>query len=136
MMSDKFDSGECEFMKLFHNMKLSAKILSGFLIVLILLGFVGVSGWNSLNRLNDAYNKLYENNVKDFIYISNVLEGFERQRINSRNILLSRNPSEMTSYLQKVDEIDNFYKSSLQEFGSIIKEKDVQTEYQKLNSLS
>lgn len=106
-------------MKLFNNMKISVKILSSFIVVLLLLSIVGIIRINSINKINYTYTEMYENNVKAFIYISNVLEGFERQRINSRNILLSRNKDEMNRYIQEISEIDQFYKSNLQLFEKL-----------------
>ncbi|WP_041722478.1 MCP four helix bundle domain-containing protein [Caldicellulosiruptor saccharolyticus] len=122
-------------MKLFNNMKISVKILSSFIVVLLLLSIVGIIGINSINKINYTYTEMYENNVKAFIYISNVLEGFERQRINSRNILLSRNKDEMNRYIQEISEIDQFYKSNLQLFEKTIKENDISNEYNKLKVL-
>jgi len=127
--------GDRWFMKFFNNFKISAKILAGFGIVLILILFMGIIAVTNINRINNAYTKVYQTNVKAFITIGNVLEGFERQRINYRNILLARNATEMNSYLQKTDEINNFYKTNLEEFSRLINEEDIKQEYQKLISL-
>lgn len=121
-------------MKFFRDMKISLKILAGFFIILILISIMGIVGVNSLNKIYSSYKAMYENNVKAFIYISSVLDGFERQRINYRNVLLSRNESEMQSYIQKTSELSSEYKSGLQEFSKVIKEKDIIEEYQKLIS--
>lgn len=122
-------------MKLFKNLKISVKILAGFGIVLILILFMGTIAVTNINRINNDYTEVYQSNVKAFIAIGNVLEGFERQRINYRNILLARNSAEMNSYLQKVDEINDFYKTNLEDFSKLINEEDIRQEYQKLNSL-
>ncbi|WP_232841399.1 MCP four helix bundle domain-containing protein [Caldicellulosiruptor acetigenus] len=76
-------------MKFLKNLKISSKILAGFGIVLILILFMGTIAVTNINRINNAYTKVYQTNVKSFIAIGNVLEGFERQRINYRNILLA-----------------------------------------------
>ncbi|WP_271628546.1 methyl-accepting chemotaxis protein [Caldicellulosiruptor sp. DIB 104C] len=119
-------------MKFFRDMKISLKILAGFFVILVLISIMGAVAVNSLNKIHNSYMTMYENNVKAFVYISGVLEGFERQRVNYRNVLLSRNANELQSYLQKADEINNYYKSNLQEFSKIIKEKEIIDEYKKL----
>lgn len=122
-------------MRLFRNLKISTKILAGFGIVLILILLMGTIAVTNINRINNAYKEVYQANVKAFIAIGNVLGGFERQRTNYRSIVLARNSAEMNTYLQKINETRNFYKTNLEEFSRLKNEEDIKKEYQKLISL-
>lgn len=112
-------------MKFLKNLKIFFKILVGFGIVLILIFFMGIIVVININRINNVYIKVYQINVKVFIVIGNVFEGFERQCVNYRNILFVRNFVEMNLYFQKIDEINNFYKINFEEFLRLINEEDI-----------
>ncbi|ADQ05057.1 methyl-accepting chemotaxis sensory transducer [Caldicellulosiruptor owensensis OL] len=117
------------------NLKMSAKILSGFMVVLILIMIMGILSIVDLNKINNSYMNLYNTHVKSFELIGQVLDYFQRQRVNYRNVLLARNSAEMNSYIQKTDEIANNFKTALEEYSKLIEEEDTRKEYQNLSSL-
>ena len=117
------------------NLKISAKILSGFMVVLILIMIMGILSIVELNKINNSYMNLYNTHVKSFELFGQVLNYFQRQRVNYRNVLLARNSAEMNSYIQKTDEITNNFKTALEEYSKLIEEEYTRKEYQNLSSL-
>jgi len=122
---------------LIKNLKISAKILSGFFIVLVLILIMGIFSITNINKINNSYMNVYNKHIKSFMLIGEVLNYFQRQRVNYRNVLLARNSTEMNSYIQKTDEITNNFKTALEEYSKLIEEEDedIRKEYQNLSSL-
>jgi len=120
---------------LIKNLKISAKILSGFFIVLVLILIMGIFSITNINKVNNSYMNVYNKHIKSFMLIGEVLNYFQRQRVNYRNVLLARNTTEMNSYIQKTDEITNNFKTALEEYSKLIEEEDIRKEYQNLSSL-
>ena len=76
-------------MKWFTDLKLSAKLVSSFVIVALIAGVIGGIGSINMNRLNTMETKLYEINLKKVAYMGLWLENFNAVRAAIRDIYIS-----------------------------------------------
>jgi methyl-accepting chemotaxis protein len=56
-------------MNWFYNLKISAKLIIGFLLVAIIAGIVGIVGLVNINNISEADALLYEENTLGIEYI-------------------------------------------------------------------
>jgi methyl-accepting chemotaxis protein len=66
----------------YKDLKISSKLIIGFLIVAILAGVIGVIGIININRLGEADTKLYVNNTLGLNDIGNAQGWYQRIRFN------------------------------------------------------
>jgi len=71
-------------MQWFNNMKLKAKLMTGFIMVAIVAGSIGTVGVSKLHQIDDADTKLYEKITIPISDISDISTAFQRIRINIR----------------------------------------------------
>ncbi len=79
-------------MKGFYNMKISAKLLSGFIVVALIAGAVGGFGMLNLKSLNQSDTELYQYMTVPVSQISNVSIAFQKLRVHVRDLLLASTP--------------------------------------------
>ncbi len=76
------------------NLKVSSKLLSGFLVVALLAGIVGGVGIFALSNINNSSQNMYEVQTKPLPDISHAIEYAQRIRVQIRNVVLYLNDSE------------------------------------------
>ena len=84
------------------NMKVSAKLITGFLIVIILLTIVGAVGIFGMASLDSASAELYEKQTQPFPHIAWSLTYLQEIRVELRNAILR------TGFVPRVTEVINF----------------------------
>lgn len=101
-------------MKGFYNLKISAKLLIGFVIVALIAGAVGGYGMINISALDKNDKHLYESITAPLGEMIFVADAFQRARGNVRDILLSRTPEEFADYEKRIgdrlDEVDQHIK--------------------------
>jgi hypothetical protein len=55
----------------FRNLKVGAKISTGYLAVLVLLVLVGAIGWQSITTLTVEYDSLAQDNLQGAVHLAN-----------------------------------------------------------------
>ena len=66
------------------NMKVSKKLITGFLITAIMTGIVGVVGIFGFTTASKTSSDMYEFNTVPILYMANVIENMQRIRVNVR----------------------------------------------------
>ena len=89
-------------MNWFYNMKISAKLLTGFIIVAILAGVVGVIGIVNMKSLANADIRLYETGALNLGSVATLNANLHRMRSNFRDIIISDNPTEVKAAETKI----------------------------------
>lgn len=79
-------------MKQFGNLKIGAKLLSGFIMVALVAGAVGGFGIVSLKNLEKSDTELYQYMTVPISQISNVSISFQKLRVHVRDLLLASTP--------------------------------------------
>ncbi|WP_010251103.1 methyl-accepting chemotaxis protein [Acetivibrio cellulolyticus] len=103
-------------MKWFYNLKVSAKLLIGFLTVAVIAAVIGIVGVVNIKNIDNADTQLYEQNVRGLEYAGNADVYFQRIRVNSFKMIMYSDSEERTkfmdkisSYFEKVDEYAQKY---------------------------
>ena len=100
-------------MKWFYNMKVSTKILLGFLIVSFIAGIMGIQGISNINKINNLDTQLYENMTAPLGDVIDLSNSFNNIRGYLRDVLLKEDLSEIQAYNNKVKEASSKFDSSL-----------------------
>lgn len=82
-------------MNKFKNMKISKKLVTGFLIISIIATFIGVAGIWGLQVINNADTYLYEMQTAPLVDITTVIESVAEMRIQLRNAIINVNNKEV-----------------------------------------
>jgi len=92
-------------MKWFNDLKLSTKLISGFILVALLAGAVGLVGVVKILDLDDSDTALYEENALPLAHLAEILSRYQRVRVNILYALLyAGNAEGQKGYLAKIEE--------------------------------
>ncbi|GCD10090.1 HAMP domain-containing methyl-accepting chemotaxis protein [Clostridium tagluense] len=82
-------------MKWYMNMKISAKLLSGFIMVAIIAAAIGVVGIVSLKSIDKSDTQLYENQLVPTTQLADINKNFQMIRVDVRDIIIEKNAEKM-----------------------------------------
>lgn len=91
-------------MKGFNNLKISAKLLIGFVIVALIAGAVGGFGMINIKLLDDKDTYLYEQMTVPLGEMIIIAEAYQRARGNVKDILLTTDPVAIADYEGRIKE--------------------------------
>ena len=74
-------------MKWFYDMKLKAKLMTGFILVALVAAIIGGVGIQKLKQLDDADTKMYEKITMPLGDLADISTDFQRIRINVRETI-------------------------------------------------
>lgn len=100
-------------MKWFYNMKISAKLLAGFLIVALIAGVVGVVGYINLNNVNILDQDMYERQTSTLDDLAVIMQDYQNERVLSRDIILNKDYSTRQNYISQITDIDKEIDNSM-----------------------
>lgn len=76
-------------MKFFYNLKTSVKLISAFLLVSLILAFVGFYSLNNLNKMNGSVKSMYEYGLVPLQSVQSAQISYTRMRVLIRNIYMA-----------------------------------------------
>ena len=79
-------------MKWFMDMKISAKLITGFIMVAIIAATVGVVGIVNIRAMENSDRELYETITVPISELGDISTQFQRSRVNARDMILTSNP--------------------------------------------
>ena len=91
-------------MKGFMNMKIGAKLLTGFILVALIAGVMGIVAINNIRTLDAADTKLYESMTVPLYEMGEISTAFQRVRVNLRDMLISKDSSVHADMLQRIED--------------------------------
>ncbi|MES2071293.1 MAG: methyl-accepting chemotaxis protein [Pseudomonadota bacterium] len=122
-------------MKLFYDLKISAKLFTGFISLLLLTTFLGVFSIVQLARVNDTAFELGTNWMPSVNAAMGIKERISRLRTQEMQIALSDNEEDINKYLKRFQEYVGELKKYEADYAALITEPDEKTifaEYGKL----
>lgn len=102
-------------MKWFYNLKTAVKLISAFVLVSLILCFVGYSGINNLNKMDESIVDMYEDRLTPIVYLGEVNELFLQNRVNIRDI------NTMAKTQEDKDEYKDLIHDNIYEIEEIMK---------------
>ena len=115
-------------MKWFYNLKISVKLLIGFLLLAIIATVVGVVGYINIENINKADTLLYEENALGIAYSGNASTYYQRLKYNIAECILEKDDSLINSYVNAF----NSYISTIDEQLKLYEEGIISEEDRKL----
>ncbi|MEI7816276.1 MAG: MCP four helix bundle domain-containing protein [Desulfuromonadales bacterium] len=92
-------------MQWLNNMKLRAKLMTGFIMVAIVAGIIGWFGVSKIHMIDDADTRLYEKITLPLGDLGNVSTGFQRIRINLRDLVETNIAADKQSALDTIKKL-------------------------------
>ena len=112
-------------MKWFRNMKISAKLITAFLLIALIAGGVGVFGIISLTNVNTSSDNLFINYGNSQGYLGYVLGEFQKQRSLYRDAVLEKDMAAAAQVQEAIPETDENMLHNLELFkGTCITEDE------------
>lgn len=101
----------------FYNMKISAKLLLGYILVALIAGVIGVTGIINMRTIADADKAMYEQNTAPMEQIANVSEAYGKVRVAVRDMILDKNAANRDKYINTAKENIGIMKDELEKFS-------------------
>ncbi|MCY6484811.1 methyl-accepting chemotaxis protein [Clostridium aestuarii] len=120
-------------MKVFKNMKIRAKILTGFILIALIAGVIGVIGVKNIKSIDNVDTQMYVENTKPLEDISDIAIEYQRMRVTMRDVILAKSNEERDNNIEEIKNIDNHINEKLSEFSKKIKTEEGIKEYEKIN---
>ena len=89
-------------MKWFYNLKISTKLLGGFISVALIAAVVGGVGFIEIGKMDDNSTRLYERVTVPTSELADMSTAFQRVRLNLYQAVLSDNPQEKALCLETI----------------------------------
>src|SRR5690606_9984070 len=97
---------------------LGSKLISGFLMVAVIGGFVGWLGISSMSRINDMLNYMYDENLVPVTQLSDAnLQAVYHNR-SLYDFIIETDRSEMDSIARQLETFKERYGQLVSEYGS------------------
>ncbi|MFZ5353156.1 MAG: methyl-accepting chemotaxis protein [Bacillota bacterium] len=120
-------------MRLFNNLKISIKLLLGFLIVVIITGFIGYEGIVNLKHINDSYTELHEKDTMSLVYLNNIVIAYQRVRVNLLYTIINHN--EISTYEKSMENYDGVMAENMAKYKQLLSTAEEIENYNKLDNL-
>lgn len=107
-------------MNWFNNLKLSAKLLSGFALVTLITVVIGVVGIRSVNVVEAGSERMYDEVTVPMEQLSGISVAFQRTRVNLRDAVLAGTAAERREFqativglVSRVEELSGQYEETI-----------------------
>jgi len=89
-------------MKWFMDLKIAAKLITGFVIVAIVVAAVGVVGIQDIKKMDKSDTQLYENMTVPIAQMADLSTAFQRERVNIRDMIVATDPAVVKDNTDKI----------------------------------
>ncbi len=122
-------------MKLINNLKITFKITAGYVIMLIMIGYISFSAYRGLSQINSYLKDLYSNHLLGIDYLVEADRDLQQLLVAERSLIFSKNDPELkkgfiAAYNENMEQSEtrfNKYKA-LNKIGN---ENNIVAEYEK-----
>jgi len=107
-------------MNWYRNLKISVKLIVGFLIVAFLAGIIGIVGVFSLDDVSDNAQYLYEYATEPIRQVSSALSLYHENRVEIRNLLFLESEKDIKERIDEISERAGEIQAILSEYEKTI----------------
>lgn len=122
-------------MNWFLNLKVSAKLIGGFMIVALLAGFMGVFGLINIRSVDEKYSEMYKDYGIAVGDMGKVAMLFNDNRAVIRDMLLNKDANERQKYIKKIDDNRKIIEENLVEFEKSIISDEARREFENFKNV-
>lgn len=108
-------------MNFLYNLKIRVKLLSGFILVALIAGIIGITGSVSMKRINSKGIELYELNTVPLENISRAAISFQRIRVNLKQLLIDKDVKDKEKHCREIADLDKLLNENLDKYEKSIK---------------
>ncbi|MDF2523259.1 MAG: methyl-accepting chemotaxis protein [Clostridiales bacterium] len=119
-------------MKWFYNMKISAKLISGFVLVALIAGIVGVIGIMNITKINSNYSELYKDFGVALGDVGEISTYFLRTRVSLRDMVIDKGNTDKSKYVNNIKDNDKKINDNLGVFEKSLQTEEAEKEFVKL----
>ena len=119
-------------MKWFKDMKITRKIMTGFVLIAGISGAIGAFSVFEIHRISDETETMYLRNTAPLDSMAKIGVLMQRMRVDLREVYLQQTPEAKQKYMTKLAEIDSDIDKNLAEFKKTIKDPKVKEEFDDL----
>jgi methyl-accepting chemotaxis protein len=113
----------------FHNLKISSKLLIGFILVALVSGVVGYVGITQIKTIAAADVRMYEKTTIPITQLNELNREFQTLRVTVRDLLLSRSASEASADNESLNKIHENITDILLEYEKSVSSAEEKTLY-------
>lgn len=121
-------------MNWFYNMRISTKLLSCFIMVALIAGFVGVLGITSITKIDRNDAELYQINTEPLHDLGIIGVGYNKIRTSLRDAMLYKETKVRETAAARVKDAEKAINEAMEKFARSVKSEEVKKEYQALQS--
>lgn len=85
------------------DINLSTKLFLGFLLIILLLGFVGVIGTRNVEKINSGATNMYEENLKNIDDLHEIRYSMSENTVDIRQLMSTENESQVNSIMSRME---------------------------------
>ncbi|MBJ6752459.1 MCP four helix bundle domain-containing protein [Geomonas anaerohicana] len=89
-------------MRWFYDLKLSTKLMTGFIAIAVIAGAIGYFGIREIHNIEAADSKLYERITIPIAQLQDVSTSFQRIRVNLRDLLTAKTTQEEQAKVERI----------------------------------
>ncbi|HEY9062049.1 MAG TPA: methyl-accepting chemotaxis protein [Pseudobacteroides sp.] len=115
-------------MKWFHNLKISTKLLTGFIMVAIIAGVVGIVGAINMKNLDESNTLLYEKYTVPLNEVASIATLFQRIRVETRDLIIVNSKEEIAAITKTIEDL----RKEIDAFSSEVEKTIVSKEFEKI----
>ncbi|HNX23093.1 MAG TPA: methyl-accepting chemotaxis protein [Spirochaetota bacterium] len=102
---------------MFKNMKLGMKVLTGFIVLTLIAGAIGIVGVINLKKIVAGDTFLFEKVTKRIYYIGGITTDFNQIRVNIVNAARSNDQKQISIYKNNIEKLDKNIKEKIELYG-------------------
>lgn len=119
-------------MKIFQKMSVRAKLLSAFLLCVIMLNIIGIDGILGMRTINDNAKEIFNYDFTSIKYLRGVKERLLLIRAEIDDGVLYKDSSKTIKAIEKINEVDNEIDNELEEYAKLEHSSDIIGKYENL----
>ncbi|MHB1191092.1 MAG: MCP four helix bundle domain-containing protein, partial [Armatimonadota bacterium] len=116
-------------MKWLSNLKISARLLSSFVLIAAISGIVGLVGVSNIRKIDSADTNLYEHMTVPIGQLGEIAALFHRTRVNLPDAILAETEQETKGHVDKVMEYTAKMDKVAADFEKLILDKEMKQTY-------
>jgi methyl-accepting chemotaxis protein len=112
------------------NMKLSTKLITGFIVIALIGAFIGFWGILKIKHIDEADTAMYELNAKPLGDIGNLAVAFQRTRVNLRDMMITKfaENGDVSKFADRINELDKIIDEELKAVEASCKSAETRKE--------
>ena len=122
-------------MKWFFNLKISAKLISSFVLVAAIAGLIGYEGISSLKSADNSDTRLYQKMTVPLGDLVDITNTFQQTRIKLRDAIRANDSPTIESNLTRIIELNNLRDKALDNYTTTFIDASDKQNYEKLRDL-